>query len=493
MMLCVASLSFVGCEDPHTAHIDNYRRIVYFRDGGVQHLTLTRADAQAVFTIPVCKSGYDTSAMATVEIEVMDQSQLDIYNMINNTNFRIVDSECFAFGDESSFTFGADESYKAVRLLLDVDALTRAQTEAEADGVTPVVALQLFSDTSLSDGLNYLILVPSVEISYVTFRETRAFREYTKIDPMWNTVSTQLRMDIDNEWDFDCEIGIVENINEVLAEINADYGDAENGIVYKMLPDGAYEFPTTVSFVDGDNRADVPIRINRYFKNFHLEDANELPYYVLPLEIKTIGRRGLDKHAVNSYYYLRITHEYKVVMESVEEIELTEDMLTSPYTRSGDGQGIQGLVDNNENTYWHSVYSGAEGDPVFGYYIDIELPEPMIALQFSYCTRQNNDNAVPELVTIGCRESEDDEWTVAKENLVCPARGRAVWGDIEAVNLPMKSQYIRFGITNSVGSAGGVLKGELKGTPSVAMSELKVSGSRTGARTVVIYDDADEE
>lgn len=492
MMLCGLSLAVVniGCEDPHTAHMDDFKRIIYFRDGGVQKLSLTRIEEKSVYTIPVIKSGFETSGLASAEIGVMDQAQLDIYNMVNGTDFRLVDSDCFEFGSDKAFTFAEDESYKAIELVLDTDALTAAQEAAAADGVTAVIALQLYSDDKLSQGLNYLIIVPDVQTTYVTFRETRVIREYTKFDPEWNTIATQLRLAIDNEWDFDCEIGIVDDIDALLDEVNETYGDVENGIVYKMLPEGAYEFPETVSFVKGESSADLNIRVDRYFKNYPREDENELPYYVLPLEIKSISRRGLDTHSVNSRYLLRVTHEYKVIMADVKEIELTAGMLSSPYTYEN---SLAELVDNNPNTFWGSYYNGKEGDETYGYYIDITLPEPMIALQFSYCTRHNNDNAVPNLVTIGCREDEDSEWIVAKADIECPAEGRAAWGELAAVSLPVKSQYIRFGITNSRGGAGGNLKGSVANLVSVAMSELKVKGSTSGARTVVIYDDADEE
>lgn len=493
MMLCGLSLAVanVGCEDPHTAHMEEFMQSVYFRDGGVRHLSLTRAEESSYYSIPVCKSGFNASGIASVDIVVMDQAQLDIYNMVNSTDYRLVGPECFEFENEQSFTFASDESYHAVRLRLDVDALAAEQQAAEQVGKTPVVALQLYADVPLSHEMNYLILVPEVQTTYITFREQHFSREYSYVDPAVNTVVAQLRLPIDNEWDFDCELGIVDDVEAALAEVNASFGNPADGIVYKMLPEGSYEFPKRVSFVKGQSTADVNIRIDRYFKNYPREDENELPYYVLPLEIKSINSRGFDIHATNSRYTLRMSHEYRILMADVKEIALMKDMLDSPYTGEN---SLAELIDNDTNTFWGSLYlNQPDGDDIYGFYIDVTLPEPMVALQFRYCTRHNNDNALPNLVTIGCREDETSEWIVARSDIECPANGAAAWGDLAAVSLPMKSKYIRFGITSSRGGAGGNLKGSVAQYVSVAMSELQVKGSSSGARTVVIYDEADAE
>lgn len=71
-------------------------------------------------------------------------------------------------------------------------------------------------------------------------------------------------------------------------------------------------------------------------------------------------------------------------------VPLTTGMLSANATQSGDGQGLPGLVDNNKNTFYHTLWSSASpgGKP---HYVQINLDEPKRFLKFEYVSRNGGD------------------------------------------------------------------------------------------------------
>ena len=485
--MCILSLAAVmyGCEDPHTAHMEDFQRLIYFRNGGVQTLAITRIDAQMVMSIPVCKSGRNLEATGTALIGVMDQTQLDIYNMRYGTDYKLLPETCFTLSS-NELIFGSSDSYRTVDLTIDTEKAFAEYESIVADGMTPVIPLQLYSNSKLSEGLNYLILTPEPQRAYITFSEPLVEQQYTSVMPAMQSYESSLRLNIDNDWDFTCDLVLQDDVESVLAAVNEQYGDEELGIEYSLLPEGAYSFEKTVSFTKGADMAPFKINIDRYFRNHLPNPADEkVPYYVLPLQIANITKEGLELKGSDSQLLLLVSHEMKFV--GLKNIPLTADMLTVPGTEESEGS-IAELVDGNENTYWHSVWSKTmDGDPDFGAYIEITLPEPQRYFQFSYCTRHNNDNGVPRKVAVG-GSNDGEEWTVLKTDIECTATGMAEWMTLPLTVGEETYKYVRFGI---IASASGSLTGKL-GSSFTALAELTLQASVAEPTYKAVYDPEDE-
>lgn len=489
-ILCgMASFALYACDDPHTENMEDYQSMIYFRDGGEQTLTLTRAVADYVYRIPVCKSGYDIDATASAIVGVMDETQLEIYNLRNGGNFELMSEECFRLGD-TSIIFGSGDSYKIVELIIDTEKCFNEYETITAAGNTPVIALQLYSNDKLSAGLNYLLLTPEPSHAYLTFSETLIQQEYRSDMPAKNKIEAEIRLNIENEWGFTCEVVPMDNADEVLAEINSLYGDDELGIYYNLLPEGAYSYDQTVVFPKGADKATLTIEIDRYFKNYLPNpEAEGAPYYALPLHITDVSQSGLELSDTDSQLWLLLNHQMKFV--GLKEIELRAEMISSPFTHATDGEGIPGLVDGNTQTYWHSLWA-VNGDEVYGCYLDIELDEPLRFFQFTYCTRHNNNNAVPNRITIG-GSVDGETWEVIREELVGTVTGSAEWCTLQLVGNPDSQayNYVRFGVARSSGSAGGDMRGDT--SYSTALSELQLEGSLNEPKYKAVYDPEDEE
>lgn len=480
-MLCVAavSLAFVGCEDPHTANLEDYQTLVYFRDGGVQVLPLTRVEKQTVCRIAVCKSGRNLDAVTTAEVLAMEQNQLDIYNMQYYTDYVIAPEDCFKITANREMAFGSDDSYKVVEVTINTEKLFDAQEKLSSEGKTVVVGIQLYSDSALSRGLNYVIFTPELEYAYVSFIGKNIEQRFTSVMPAWNDMEVTLQLNIENEWDFDCRIGIPDDVDKIVEEYNERYGDAEQDIVYRLLPRDLYEYPESVEFKKGVRTVPFKLRVNRYFKDSsEFADGNEpAPFFILPLAIKNITNDGISISPTSNVKVLLLSHEMQFI--GLEDVAISGSMASSPYTHSSDGGGIPALFDGNILTYWHSVYNSKLGDETYGYYIDIELPTPARFFQFAYCTRNDNGNAVPLFITIG-GSVDGETWEIIREDLIGTVASTGTWerglplvgsSDSELYN------YVRFGVTQSMGGAGGNLKGDTAGK-CVALSELEL---QTGA------------
>ena len=89
LLLCAVTLFLIGCEDNRKEYLDDYQTLIYFRNGGDQMLKLYRVGENTVYEIPVCKGGLNREATGTATLSVMEQSQLDMYNLENETRFPI--------------------------------------------------------------------------------------------------------------------------------------------------------------------------------------------------------------------------------------------------------------------------------------------------------------------------------------------------------------------------------------------------------------------
>lgn len=130
-------------------------------------------------------------------------------------------------------------------------------------------------------------------------------------------------------------------------------------------------------------------------------------------------------------------------------VPLTLDMLSANATQSGDGQGLPGLVDNNNNTFYHTLWSQASpgGKP---HYVQINLNEPLQFIRIDYNGRNGSNGAGDvQRAAIWVSEtggSDDSEWTKAATityNMGLNTRGALYVGE-NVANLGKAYRYIRY-------------------------------------------------
>ena len=127
-------------------------------------------------------------------------------------------------------------------------------------------------------------------------------------------------------------------------------------------------------------------------------------------------------------------------------VTLTVGMLSANATQSGDGQGLPGLIDDNKNTFYHTLWSNPSpgGKP---HYVQINLNEPLRYLKFEYTSR-NGSNGAGDVTRAGIWVSNtggDNDWVKAATITFKLPTGRGVRTSAnEIANLNGEYKYIRF-------------------------------------------------
>ena len=448
-----------SCEDTRGEYLDEFDTMIYFRNGGEQSITLYSVGNNAKYAIPVCKGGSVLDATAKASLVAMDQTQLDIYNMVNETSYVQLPADCFAFQTETEFTFASSDTYKVAVVELVTDKI-RERQEANPDK-TFVLAMQVYSAEKVSSDINRLILLPEVEVPVVTFATNGVSAyTYTPDSEQVNTHTSSLSLNMPSttvEWEFDCTI-------EALGQAWLDAYNEETGSEYNLLPAGQYTLPEKIHFSEGNNTASFDVTVDR-------DGFAPFEYFALPMRLTSCSKKELtvDENAV---FVLVLRLE-----PSIQVIPLTAEMLYSPMTADYDGGGIPALIDGNEETFWHSCWGGDEipGDPIYGSYIDVALTSPLNVVKFSYSTRHNNSNGVPKVIRIGV-SNDGENWTMIGEanenNFEVPTSTRA-WGTLPTFFSNESFTYVRFGVATS---ALGDLTEQQTQLNSTALGELVLEG-----------------
>ncbi len=467
LLLCGACCCmFASCEDNREEYLGDYQTRFYFRNSGVQPITLFKVGKKATYQIPVCKTGYNQDGTGKVTVSVMDQEQLEIYNLTNLTTYKQLPSALFKFLTEREFYFESDDSYKIVKVELNTDAISDLQ-ESEPDSEY-VLALQVHSDgeNTLSPDVNMLFIAPSVDIvrcSLSTSGIDTKFFYPSNLSPQ--EFSNSLRVNFDNsEYGFAFSYGLDVRNEEWL---NA-YNEA-NGTSYALLPADMYTLPNpmSVAFAEGKSTSEE-FKITVDPAKMELLKDYLLPIYVVGCQETEYSMFLVDEKKADYLLNVRL---------DPDKVELTADMASSPYTNTGDGQGIKALFDGvaTKDSWWHSKYSEGDpiGDPDYGYYIDIALAEPLSAVVFKYATR-SNPNAVPAKIRIGV-SNDGETWTeIGYVDSGLPT-GALEWATLPAFSHTKAFTHIRFGVVGSAGGAGGDLT--VKTSKCVALSELELYGA----------------
>ena len=156
------------------------------------------------------------------------------------------------------------------------------------------------------------------------------------------------------------------------------------------------------------------------------------------------------------------------------EVILRTDMITPSNVCSHEGS-LNGIIDDDPSTYWHSDWYQAvtNNDPTYGIYFDIELDELIDAVQFKYQVRDNR-NARPLKVVLGVSD-DGATWTqlgIEETTVMDNAQG-GDWVELSKYDLGGNYKYFRFGIAKS---GSGDLTGDLNKTypEHTNLAELKL-------------------
>lgn len=442
--VALASVLAVSCEDHRNDYMEEYQTMAYFRNGGEQQLALYRTGEDGIYAIPVVKAGRNLAGTISVELLPMDQDQITLYNTANFTNYTAIPGYLFDFLDQNekpidvnpvSLSFAPEDKVKIVKVQLKTNRL-RALMDANPDKHY-VLGLQLFSAKGkVSNNINVMLLSPEIAIPYLSLSNTGVFSyTYDKNSQQEFTYTNRVKFAIDeNRWDFTCNL-------EVKDAAWVDRYNLTHGTDYELLPQANYSLPTSLQFPVGVTEVPFEVKVNR-------TGMPALRNYVVPVAVKNSSRAEFvpyESEEADDYVYLL------QVLMTPDQLTLDAGQLTALYGGQS-GYPVSSLVDGDPDTFWRSpgstAYGGFAGDPLWGFWFDIDLgTHPLDAFVLGYLPSATTNRA-PTRILVGV--SDDGVNYTQVLNVADEAMHfRATWYDLPLVKLSSPTRYIRVGLTET--------------------------------------------
>lgn len=414
-----------SCENYDEINIpEKYHKVLILQSAGEQDLTLYRTGEDSEYTMCIIKAGSEDNLSANGDL-VIDQEWLQQYNEDNAEHLITLPSELYSC-DSQNLNFTETDQYKRVNWTFKTTQIEQLLiNNPDKEYVLPVRLMS--DDTTISETNNYVILKPTVVVPKISFEKTGY--QKTVITPASSdkiTVEIPLILPLDNKWTFDCTVA--------LDQASLDDYNAANGTSYQMPPVESYTLDESCNFTPGVSKAIINLVIDR----------TKLPLgeYILPVKLQSCSQAGFDIG----------TERFLAGISYVPpQIPLSLDMLSSNATVDGDGTGLTGLFDGlGGGKHYHSNYSGAFIDPIYGHYIDIHLGTAITSIMFDYYTRFENGNGAPKEIVL-YTSNDGTTWT----QLTTVNRGLPSGGNMEYQSSVFQSEnpftYLRFSVTLSAG------------------------------------------
>ncbi|MEG1616833.1 MAG: DUF1735 domain-containing protein [Bacteroidales bacterium] len=420
-------ISHTACEDYNKEYLDEYSTILYFTKSGEVPLTIYKTGNNTDYKVNVYKAGSDHKASTDVEVQVISEANLAIYNELNGKSYQIIPSSCYEITNQPKLTFSGSQMNQTMNVTLKTDLI---------DELPPIEGTYVlpFELTNSKDSINsekkYSFITPKVTIPTVYFTKTgynRTTMNATGSEKV--TLKLPISLPIDNQWEFDCTVALEEDLLK-------DYNE-KNGTTFRMLPLDSYTMNSTVSFTSKDDIKEVEIVV----------DPTKLVYgdYVLPLQLISCSNENFLIDEENNTCLFGIA--FNPAFDQLTKLNLTEDMVTSNAEEKGDGAGILGLVDNNPETFFHSNWS-VKVYSSYGHYIEVDTKKEVGSIAFGYYTRHNNANGAPKKIVL--HTSNDGvnftKLAVITENLPTTAKAQYTSGVYSAGG---SFRYVRISVMES--------------------------------------------
>lgn len=315
---------------------DEYHKILYINNSGTQDLTLYNTGSPNTYEISVYKGGSDPAEMATAEIRIHSQAEVDeLYSAHDDVDYVIIPEGSYSL-DMQQVNFASSDRYKVVTVSLMTETI-EAEMDANPDK-TYVLPIYLTSDV---DSVNVdkdelFIRMTDVLTPTLGFSSTDAQSLSFTYGFAPDTVSANFRLDVENtEWDIDCTFAVD-------ADYVADY-NAANGTSYALLPEGTYTLTNTLTLSLGTTEMALPVVV----------DGSSLTPgdYILPLRMTDVSFFSVSESRSICPMIIR------VIGTEFDRSGWTVEANTEERTGEGPGNGVaECMLDGNLSTFWHSQW-----------------------------------------------------------------------------------------------------------------------------------------
>lgn len=128
LMSLLLGLTFGACEDNKEQYLDQYSTITYFRNSGVDELTLYKTGVDTDYSIIINKAGSNLNTATSVNMLVMNEIELNYYNNRNSTNYEILPTDCYQINGETALNFEPGETSKKVGVVFKTNTIDELMT-----------------------------------------------------------------------------------------------------------------------------------------------------------------------------------------------------------------------------------------------------------------------------------------------------------------------------------------------------------------------------
>lgn len=391
--LLLGSLLFTSCSDDDEKE-DNAiltETSVYFENSGVNNYVVYDKGEGLTYTfeLGIHKAG-KLSNKASVTLEVVMTSELNAYNIANGTDFVRLAPKYYEI-ENLNVSFDANEKDVLQKVKVNFNV---SEMEAVADN--KVLAIKIKSaSVSIDDTKSICIIRPQINQS--------VFRLGS---PQTNTIN----VDIDNPESYEYNIATIldidQNDSDVDLEVEADESfvtkyNQENATNFVLAPSNSYELETSKTLLVGDKT----ISFNLKGSTQNLEKN-----CILPIRLKSSSIYNVDQ---DDYFVLI----FNVPQYNSELLSRTNWTIVDFNTQEavGESSGNNGkaihAIDGNNQTFWHSQWSGTGAFPALPHWLVIDMQDEYTLTSIALRQRGSGDQSqTREGEFYMCKDYSNPDW-----------------------------------------------------------------------------------
>lgn len=372
-------MTHTACEDEKSDYLSDFSTILSFRNSGEIPLDIYSTGDDTEYKVVVSKGGSELKASTEVSVGVMDDAALAIYNAEQWTSYKALPATCYELKGDAKLAFAASDMYKTVDVILKTELIK--ELPALKSGEAYVLPLQLKNSTdSINSEIGRAFIKPNVVIPAVFFSKSGYTQNFFSDNgPVKMNFTLPVEISVPSNWEFSCGLTIDQAL---LDEYNT-----ENECDYALLPPASYTMSATVNFTnDKESVKEATIEVDR----------TDLDYgnYVLPVRLSSCTKPQFTIDAGKSTSLYAIS--YVPDASKLSKVNLTENMISIFPNPTNEGS-IAEMIDDREDTYYHSNWSGVAPMP---HWIQVALPKECTAVSIGYQIRHNNANGAPQQFTL---------------------------------------------------------------------------------------------
>lgn len=378
-LVVALSLAQFSCENLKDEYLDDFNTILYLKNSGETPLTLYKTGENTNYTLIIDKAGNKLDATTSVDVSVMEDAALAIYNSEKGTSYKKLPANCYKF-DNTQVQFASSDLYKTLATELVTNEIEKLP--ALSSGGIYILPIELSNSAdSINSIKNVIFIHPTVVVPKIYFDKTGyQLNTITDEGAAQIKLSLPLLLPLDNKWTFNCTTQMDQTLLEAY--------NKENDVNYSLLPADAYTMNEggKVAFTPESSTGNLDIMVTRA----KLDYGN----YVLPFRLTDCSHETFQIDEAKNTCLFGIS--YVPDESKLHKVGLTEGMIGIYPDPTNEGS-IAELIDGKADTYYHSNWGT---DISLPHYIDFKLAEECTAFRFEYQTRHNNNNGAPQLITL---------------------------------------------------------------------------------------------